>query len=224
MTDLAQAQKVMGINATLKEERADSPLADTMNNAASDRSLKTFSEDVLELEVQGPDQGHYSIIDVPGIFKVPTEGGTTRDDVAMVQRMVEGYVKNPRSIILVVVPSNVDLATEEILNIAEHFDPGGMRTIGVLTKPDLIVKGAESSILDVLKGRTHRLFHGWGIVRNLGKKESESFMNRDDFEQDFFKREMPWNTLDPKKVGIASLRDRLQKLLKKHTEREFPSV
>jgi hypothetical protein len=33
----------------------------------------TFSTDVLPLEISGPDQGLFSVIDVPGIFKSITE-------------------------------------------------------------------------------------------------------------------------------------------------------
>ena len=37
-----------------------------------------------------------------------------------------------------VVPCNVDIATVGIINDARQADPEGQRTIGVLTKPDLI--------------------------------------------------------------------------------------
>jgi hypothetical protein len=51
--------------------------------------------------------------------------------------MVKRYMDNPRSIMLAVVPANVDLATQEILELARESDPHGDRTLGVLTKPDL---------------------------------------------------------------------------------------
>lgn len=44
--------------------------------------------------------------------------------------------------ILVVMPCNVDVATQKILKLAEEADPGGIRTTGVLTKPDLVTKRA----------------------------------------------------------------------------------
>jgi len=39
---------------------------------------------------------------------------TTKDDMNMVDEMVRGYMSNPRSIMLTVVPCNVDIATQEI--------------------------------------------------------------------------------------------------------------
>ena len=54
-------------------------------NAAS---KATFSEDILKLEVSGPDQEHFSIVNVPGIFRKTTEGVTTKTDMRMVKTMV----------------------------------------------------------------------------------------------------------------------------------------
>jgi hypothetical protein len=48
-----------------------------------------------------------------------------------------------------VVPANVDIATQEIIQMAEDADIHGQRTLGVLTKPDLVDKGAEDKVLDL---------------------------------------------------------------------------
>jgi hypothetical protein len=45
-----------------------------------------------------------------------------------------------------VVPANVDIATQEIIQMAEDADPNGQRTLGVLTKPDLVDQGAEEKV------------------------------------------------------------------------------
>jgi len=81
----------------------------------------------------------------------------------LVRQMVGKHLSNPRSIILLasddshfdqtpltdvraVVPANVDIATQEIIQMAEDADPNGQRTLGVLTKPDLVDKGAEDKV------------------------------------------------------------------------------
>jgi hypothetical protein len=81
----------------------------------------------------------------------------------LVRQMVGRHLSNPRSIILLVcdefqldrtslidiravVPANVDIATQEIIQMAEDADPNGQRTLGVLTKPDLVDKGAEDKV------------------------------------------------------------------------------
>jgi len=50
----------------------------------------TFSNNVLRLEISGPDQEHLSVIDVPGIFKSTTEGVTTKAGIQLVHNMVRG--------------------------------------------------------------------------------------------------------------------------------------
>jgi len=82
--------------------------------STNDQVQRTFSQDVLRLEISGPTQEHFSVIDVPGIFKRTTQGVTTKDDMNMIDEMVRGYMSNPRSIMLTVVPCNVDIATQEI--------------------------------------------------------------------------------------------------------------
>ena len=66
-----------------------------------------FSEDVLKIEVHGPNKDYLTIIDVPGIFRTTTQG-TTKDDMVMVKNMVKRYIKDDRTIILAVLPSNVE--------------------------------------------------------------------------------------------------------------------
>jgi hypothetical protein len=86
-------------------------------------ALPTFSENVLRLEICGPDEDHLSVIDVPGIFRNTTQGVTTKEDKEMVRKMVLDYMANSRSIMLTVVPANVDIATQEIIDMAREIDP-----------------------------------------------------------------------------------------------------
>lgn len=116
-------------------------------------SRNTFSRDVLRLEIVGPDEDHLSVIDVPSIFKNPSPPKTTKEDVSMVKEMVLGYMRNPRSVMLTVVPENVDIATQEIVEMARELDPSANRTLGVLTKPDLVDKGAEHTVVDIINGK-----------------------------------------------------------------------
>jgi len=185
----------------------------------------TFSNDVLRLEISGPDQEHLSVIDVPGIFKNTTEGLTTKPDISLVRHMVKGYMDNSRSVMLAVVPANVDVATQEILELAAEADVHGDRTLGVLTKPDLVDKGAESGVVDVLEGRTRRMKLGWHVIRNPGQQElQDATVDRNNLESDFFRSRVPWNSIDKDKVGVDALRLRLKEVLSSLVKKEFPKV
>jgi hypothetical protein len=138
--------------------------------------------------------------------------------------MVRGYMQNRRSVMITVVPANVDIATQEILEMARELDPSGERTIGVLTKPDLVDERAENKILDILRGKTQSLKLGWNVVRNPGQKDLDGGITGRTSEDSFFREKAPWNTVEKDKVGIEALRTRLQDILNAHIRREFPKV
>ena len=66
-------------------------------------------------------------------------------------------------VILAVSPANADIATSDAMRLVREFDPQGERTIGVLTKLDLMDSGTDAR--EVLEGRALFLRHGWvGVV------------------------------------------------------------
>ena len=54
------------------------------------------------------------------------------------------YIKEPRSIILCVIPANQDLSTSESLKIMREIDPTGERSVGCLTKIDIMNRGDDA--------------------------------------------------------------------------------
>src|SRR5450432_1724189 len=183
--------------------------------------LSTFSDDLLSIELCGPDKQNLSVIDIPGIFRTPTDGVTTNDDMALVRKIMYRYIRDERTIILAVIPSNTDIATQEIISIAKEVDPKGLRTLGVLTKPDLVDKGAEENVMSLVQGKRNPLRLGYCIVRNRGQSElGIDSVERYKTEKNFFSTE-PWAKLDRDRVGTKALQGRLQDLLIDITRREF---
>jgi hypothetical protein len=179
-----------------------------------------FSEDVLKIEVQGPHEDYLTIIDVPGIFRTTTQG-TTKDDMVIVRDLVKKYIKDDRTVILAVLPSNVDIATQEILELAEDYDKNGERTLGVLTKPDLVLEqSAQAAVCDLVKGKKRPLTLGYFVVRNRGASGS----SKEQPELDQIFRQQPWIDLPQERVGIPALREQLMSLLVEITRREFPKL
>ena len=107
-----------------------------IRTGANKAGIKAFSEDVLKVEICGPEADYLTVIDVPGIFRTTMEGLTTPMDRDLVKDMVKEYIKDSRTIILAVLPCTVDPATQEILELAGEYDESGERTLGILTKPD----------------------------------------------------------------------------------------
>lgn len=94
-----------------------------------------------------------TIIDLPGIIRTTT-GSQTKQMMDDVRLLVDEYLRQEQTIILAVVPATCDVATVGILEDAMTHDPQGLRTIGVITKPDWLQSGYEASTLAVLQNKT----------------------------------------------------------------------
>ncbi|KAJ5186301.1 hypothetical protein N7449_011065 [Penicillium cf. viridicatum] len=198
---------------------------EVMNLSSSHGDQKpTFSNSVLQLEIRGPNESHLSVIDVPGIFKNTTLDRTTKSDIVLVRNMVLRYMQNQRSIMLAVVPANVDIATQEIIEMAREIDPEGGRTLRILTKPDLVDKGTEHNVIRLIHDGNLNGQLGWILVRNLSQKQLQAGDADRDTEEMTFYQNAPWNRVPPENYGISALMARLQELLTSNVHREFPSV
>lgn len=188
---------------------------------------KTFSRDILKIEKCGPTEDYLTVIDVPGIFRLTSKGQTTESDRNLVRDMVTGFIKDKRTIILAVLPANVDVMTQEILALAEQYDPDGERTLGVLTKPDLVIeRSAKEAVCNLVAGRKKALNLGYYLVKNRGGDDDDD--SKDDSgirrkERDLF-QQSPWCNLPQERVGVAALRERLQDLLGEITDKAYPEL
>jgi dynamin 1-like protein len=92
------------------------------------------------------------------------------------------------SVILAVSPANVDLANSESLKLARSVDPQGRRTIGILTKLDLMDAGTNA--LDILTGRVYPLKLGFIGVVNRSQQDimtEKCMKDALQAEEEFFK-------------------------------------
>ena len=143
--------------------------------------------------------------------------------------MVDTYISKPRTIILAVVQASNDIANQSIIKKSKDVDRAGQRTVGIITKPDLINKGTESRIATLAKNQdTTKLQLGFFLLKNpspIEMKQQMTLEQRALNERAFF-QSPPWSkqNLDPDRVGIEKLRDFLQKLLDRHIENELPKV
>lgn len=142
----------------------------------------------------------------------------------MVRNMALRYMQNPRSIMLTVVPANVDIATQEIIDLAREVDPSGERTLRILTKPDLADIGTESKVIDMIEDQNAGGQLGCVLVRNLGQQQLQDGDVDRDVEEELFHQTAPWNRLRAENFGIKALKNRLRDVLSSTVRREFPSV
>ncbi|KAI0154227.1 P-loop containing nucleoside triphosphate hydrolase protein [Xylariaceae sp. FL1272] len=187
----------------------------------STSSLPAFSEHILRIEKCGPEEEHFTVIDVPGIFRTETQGLTLESDIALVMNMVKTY-----SNILAIMPSNVDPATQEILKLAKQADPAMSRTMAVLTKPDLAIERSTQQIaIDHVLGKRNDLTLGYYIVKNRGPDDASKTLEEGQMDERRFFARAPWSALQHTgRAGIECLKLRVRELLIDLIKKEFPQL
>lgn len=132
---------------------------------------KGISRQPINLKVFSPHVLNLTLVDLPGLTKIPI-GDQPSDIERQVRTLIYDYIAKPNSIILAVTPANMDLVNSEGLKLARHVDPQGRRTIGVLTKLDLMDPGTNA--LEILTGRVYPLRLGFIGVVNRSQQDIQS--------------------------------------------------
>lgn len=122
----------------------------------------------IQLKIYSPTVLALTVVDLPGIAKVPV-GDQPADIEQQIRNMCETFIKNPNAIILAVTPANTDLANSDAIQLAQAVDPTGTRTVGVLTKLDLMDPGTDCA--DILMNQVIPLRRGYIAVINRGQRD-----------------------------------------------------
>ncbi|KAL3476025.1 dynamin family protein [Aspergillus californicus] len=184
-----------------------------------------FSNDLLRVEISGPDRPHLTIVDLPGLIHSETKLQSATD-VQLVQDVVQSYMREERSIILAVVSAKNDFANQIVLRLARAADPAGRRTLGVITKPDTLVAGSESEamFLSLANNQDVEFRLGWHVLKNMdSEKGNWTLESRNKEERDFFSQGA-WSDMPQSVVGVDALRSRLSQLLLRQIASELPSL
>jgi GTPase SAR1 family protein len=185
----------------------------------------TFSDARLRIEVSGPDQPHLTLVDLPGLIHCP-DSSQTNSDVDTVERLVNEYMREERTIILAVVSANNQAGLQKVLKMAKLNDQRGCRTMGIITKPDTLPSGSEMErkYLRYARNQEAPLALGWHVVRNANFEEcKDQTYDRRRKELDLFSRD-PWKDLPRSSLGADALVTRLSKCSFELTRSELPKV
>ncbi|KAL3872043.1 hypothetical protein ACJMK2_040010 [Sinanodonta woodiana] len=133
-------------------------------------SSKGISNLPINLRVYSPHVLNLTLIDLPGMTKVPV-GDQPVDIEAQIRAMLLEFISKESCLILAVSPANSDLANSDALKIAKEVDPQGVRTIGVITKIDLMDEGTDAR--EILENKLLPLRRGYIGVVNRSQKDIE---------------------------------------------------
>ncbi|XP_053325008.1 dynamin-3 [Spea bombifrons] len=139
--------------------------------AETDRATgmnKGISSIPINLRIYSPHVLNLTLIDLPGITKVPV-GDQPPDIEHQIREMIMQFISRENCLILAVTPANTDLANSDALKLAKEVDPHGLRTIGVVTKLDLMDEGTDAQ--EVLENKLLPLRRGYIGVVNRSQKD-----------------------------------------------------
>jgi dynamin 1-like protein len=194
--------------------------------AETDRLLgkgKAISAEPIRLRIFSPHVLTLTLIDLPGITKVPV-GDQPVDIESQLYEMIMSFISNPHCIILAVSAANQDLANSDALKLAREVDPYGLRTLGVLTKVDLMDNGTDA--LEILQGKVYPLKLGFVAVVNRSQQDiiekrtiSDALKN----EAAFFQRHPAYRVL-AHRLGTPFLSRSLNQILMNHIKDCLPDI
>jgi len=186
---------------------------------------RAFARDVLSIDIEGPSRPQLTLVDIPGLIQTNTKE-VTKADVQLVAEITDQYISQPRTICLAVVSAAYDCANQKILTKVREVDPKGDRTLGIITKPDLLPSGSGSETAFLELARNEDIFFklGWHVLKNRKFDERDaSLMERNLAENQYF-RTSNFKSLPTNSVGIDTLRSRLSMLLFEHVRQELPKL
>ncbi|XP_061905850.1 dynamin-3 isoform X1 [Entelurus aequoreus] len=186
-------------------------------------SNKGISPIPINLRVYSPNVLNLTLIDLPGMTKVAV-GDQPVDIEHQIRDMLMQFITKESCLILAVTPANTDLANSDALKIAKEVDPQGLRTIGVITKLDLMDEGTDAK--DILENKLLPLRRGYiGVVNRSqkdidGKKDIRAALAA---ERKFFLSHPAYRHM-AERMGTPHLQKALNQQLTNHIRDTLPGL
>ena len=185
---------------------------------------KNIVDKPIVLNVFSPTCPDLTLIDLPGITRVPV-GKQPKNIEEITKKMAARYCEDPLTIILCVIAANSDIATSDGLKMAKELDKNGSRTLGVLTKLDIMDKGTDAK--KVLLNQEIPLKLGYIAVKNRSKQDlidKISMAETQKKERDFFKNHPIYKHLPQSCFGNDVLIQKLTKILFRIIRENLPGI
>ena len=185
---------------------------------------KHFAHDILCIQLTGRSLTPLTLVDLPGVFHGRAKNQTVAD-AKNVKSLVLDYMKQKRTVNLVIISASSDLSNQEVTDFVDHVDPNGERSMGIITKPDTICGAKQiASYHELLANTTIPYKLGWHVLMNRSHdKQNTTKLERDQAEAEFL-AQGPWEKIPAEQKGIGSLLERLTTLLDNAIVTALPDV
>ncbi|KAH9909437.1 P-loop containing nucleoside triphosphate hydrolase protein [Fomitopsis serialis] len=225
LTDKSDVELMLRRAQTAVLDSGKRPLAYYANMNAGDLyalpwdlSTLPFSQNVVCVDISGPDLTYLSFVDLPGIIS-----NADANVVKFVERMVQSYISGT-CLIVVALSMETDIENQTALRLAREADHDDSRTVGVMTKADRwpvrCMEAREIELwLEILEGRSqdHHLRHGYYCTRQPNAAERAAGITPSEAREAetlFFQTTAPWDTSANKQhLGTENLVRHLSNML-----------
>ena len=165
-----------------------------------------------------------TLVDLPGVTRVPIQGQPANIE-EITKNMARRYVDDPLTIILCVIAANSDIATSDGLKLAKEIDTTGSRTLGVLTKLDIMDAGTDAR--KALMNEEIPLKLGYVGVKNRSKQDLVNKLPMAEAakkEREFFKSHPAYKNLPAGHIGTDVLINKLTKIYFRIIRENLPRI
>ncbi|KAK5172221.1 uncharacterized protein LTR77_003859 [Saxophila tyrrhenica] len=187
-----------------------------------------FYKDKLVITIRRPDLPPLTLVDLPGFIQ-SSNRDQLPEDIDTVKQLAMSYMARENSIILAVAAANNNVANQIVFEEARQVDPERERTLGIITKPDLVDAGysAEAEDVKFAQNRDIVVSMGWHVLKNCDPQHANATADeRDALEAEFFSAasSFRWKDLPKSDLGGSSLREKLRKILLASIRTSLPTL
>lgn len=220
-------QRESGEEKTVRDDVPKDAVGDKINQATIDIAggQNDIRDTPIILRIQGPKYHNITLIDLPGIARVPLPGQPENiEEITM--ELIRHHISGEAKVILCVLPSTNDFVTSAALKLAMQADKSGYRTLGVVTKADLASKGINAK-LEGTDASEHKLRLGCVAVRCRTPQELEegvSLTAARKLEAELFNTHEELKHVMPSCKGLPALVEKLICVQKDRLEKCLPNI
>ena len=188
------------------------------------KTNKNIIDKPIVLNVYSQTCPDLTLVDLPGVTRVPI-GDQPKNIEQITKDMARRYVEDPLTIILCVIAANSDIATSDGLMLAKEIDVNGTRTLGVLTKLDIMDAGTDAK--KVLMNEEIPLKLGYVGVKNRSKQDLNNKISMAETqrkEREFFKSHPVYKNLPAGHLGTEVLINKLTKIYFRIIRENLPRI
>ena len=188
------------------------------------KSNKNIIDKPIVLNVYSQTCPDLTLVDLPGVTRVPI-GDQPKNIEEITKNMATRYVDDPLTIILCVIAANSDIATSDGLKLAKEIDTTGSRTLGVLTKLDIMDAGTDAR--KALMNEEIPLKLGYVGVKNRSKQDLINKLSMAETakkEREFFKSHPVYKNLPAGHLGTDVLINKLTKIYFRIIRENLPRI